>query len=137
MENVYIDTDEELTKVAVRQQLMEYPDGYGRNTGDCGDTVELFLKIQDGRISQAHYRSDGCMATHLCALAVIELTQGRGIDQAWRLTPDHIIAALPDLPRDHHHCAELAVGTLYRALSNRRENVQKPWARLYGGHRFR
>ncbi|MDA8138844.1 MAG: iron-sulfur cluster assembly scaffold protein [Desulfobacteraceae bacterium] len=137
MENIDTDSNEPFTEAAVQQQLLDHPDGYGVNTGRCGDTVELFLKSHGHKIEQAHYRSDGCMATHLCALTVIELTHGRLIEHAWRLTADHIIAALPDLPEDHHHCAELAVGALYRALNDLRENRQKPWARLYRGHRPR
>ena len=33
-----------------KQELMQNPDGYGKQTGVCGDTVEFFLKIKQGRI---------------------------------------------------------------------------------------
>ncbi|MBT8338644.1 MAG: iron-sulfur cluster assembly scaffold protein [Desulfatitalea sp.] len=114
-----------------RQPVMPNPDGCGANTGECGDTVEIYLKVRDQTLAMVQYRSDGCMATHLCALALVELTQGRDIDHAWRIRADHIIAAVPDLPADHHHCAELAAGALYRALTNLRDNRQRPWAKFY------
>jgi nitrogen fixation NifU-like protein len=123
--------DGDKTGVAADPPWVSHPDGYGCNTGECGDTVELFLKVQDHKIQAAHYASDGCMATHLCALAMVELITGRGLDHAWRLKPDHILSAVPDLPPDHYHCAELAAGALYRALTDLRHNHQKPWAKLY------
>jgi len=115
----------------IRRQVFTHPDGYGLNTGACGDTVEIFLKSRNQSLDSVQYQTDGCMATHLCALAVVELTQGRELDHAWRIRPDHIIAAIPDLPADHHHCAELAAGALYRALVDLRNNQRKPWAKLY------
>ena len=33
-----------------RQETIRNPDGYGKNTGDCGDTAEFFLTIRDDRI---------------------------------------------------------------------------------------
>ena len=111
--------------------IMPNPDGYGSNSGDCGDTVKMYLKTRDDTLEDVKYQTDGCMATHLCALVVAELTSGRQINYAWKIQPEHIIAAIPDLPVDHHHCAELAVGALYRALADLRENSQKPWAKLY------
>lgn len=116
---------------ALRRHVFHHPDGYGINTGECGDTVEIFLKSQNQTLDVVQYQTDGCMTTHLCALAVVELTQGRELDHAWRIRPDHIIASIPDLPEDHHHCAELAAGALYRALVDLRNNSQKPWAKLY------
>ena len=111
--------------------VMANPDGYGINTGECGDTVEIFLRTQDDTLESVHYKTDGCMPTHLCALVVVELITGREINHAWKIRPEHIIASIPDLPPDHHHCAELAAGALYRALTDLRENTQKPWAKLY------
>lgn len=114
-----------------QQQIYERPDGYGVNTGECGDTIEIFLAVQDNCISDAAYATNGCMFTHLCGLAVVELVKTRNIERAWKIKPEHVIAAIPDLPTDHYHCAELAAGALYRALTDVRNHLQKPWAKLY------
>lgn len=118
-----------------QQQLFERPDGYGANTGDCGDTIEIFLAVRDNSIIDAAYATDGCMFTHLSGLAVTELVKTRSIERAWKIKPEHVIAAIPDLPTDHYHCAELAAGALYRALTDLRNHMQKPWAKLYRTHR--
>lgn len=122
---------------AVRRHVFNHPDGYGINTGECGDTVEIFLKTRNKVLEAVQYQTDGCMTTHLCALTVVELIQGRELDHAWHIRPDHVIAAIPDLPSDHHHCAELAAGALYRALVDLQDNQRKPWAKLYRTASFR
>ena len=33
-----------------RRQRLAQPDGYGKNIGDCGDTVEIFLQIVNDKI---------------------------------------------------------------------------------------
>ena len=36
------------------------PDGFGRITGSCGDTMEIFIKVRDGRVMNASFWTDGC-----------------------------------------------------------------------------
>lgn len=123
--------DQPTAEQIAHEKLMQQPDGYGSNTGECGDTIDFFIGVRDDSVEDACYLTDGCMFTHLAALAVSELVKGRSIERAWKLKPEHVIAAIPDLPTDHYHCAELAAGALYRALTDYRNNQQKPWARLY------
>jgi nitrogen fixation NifU-like protein len=47
------------------------------------------------------------------------------------VTPEKIIAYLETIPESHHHCAELAVGALYRALADLRAKQQQPWRKMY------
>ena len=53
------------------------------------------------------------------------------MDEAWEITPETVANFLETLPADHYHCAELAVGTLYLALSDTRENQRSPWKKMY------
>jgi nitrogen fixation NifU-like protein len=115
-----------------RQERLHQPDGYGRNQRDCGDTVEFFLLLDGERIRTLSYALDGCMNTNACINAVIELVEGKTLDKAWELKPGTVAAFLESLPPDHFHCAELAVGALYKALANAREMRQKPWKKPYG-----
>ncbi len=66
-------------------------------------------------------RVDGCASTVACGNAVSFLIEGRSIGDSWQLTPENIIEYLEGLPADHYHCAELAVGALYKALTNYNE----------------
>ena len=114
-----------------RQGVLEHPDGYGKRTGDCQDTVEVFLAVSQGVIRTMTYRADGCLNTHACANAVARLAQDRPVAEAWEITPDQVIAFLGTLPEHEHHCAELAVGAFYRALVDY-QNLQKTsWKKPY------
>ncbi len=114
-----------------RQERLEHPDGHGKKTGDCGDTVEFFLMVQDDRIQTISYDINGCVNTNATANAVIDLVQDKDLDQAWEISPEDVADYLQSLPEDHFHCAELAVGALYLALANARDIKKSPWKKLY------
>ena len=61
-----------------RRERIEHPDGYGKRTGDCGDTVEIYLSIRHERIQLVCFDTDGCMNTNACANTVAELAEGNG-----------------------------------------------------------
>jgi len=94
------------------------PDGYGKRTGDCGDTVEFFLTRKDNIIKFASFCVQGCMNTTACCNALVRFVKGKSIETAWTISPDQINDFLETLPEDHFHCAELAVGALYLALAD-------------------
>jgi nitrogen fixation NifU-like protein len=118
-----------------RREIVKHPDGYGKRTGDCGDTVEMYLSIRNGRIQSVSYETDGCMSTNACANAVAELIEGKDVGSAWELTPEDVMKYLETLPPENTHCAELAVGAMYRALRNLNflEFKRDPWKKLYQG----
>ena len=114
-----------------RQGELGHPDGYGKKTGDCGDSIEIFLGIRDGRIEHFRYRLDGCLNTNACCNTLGLMTEGRPAADAWEITPEKVAEYLQTLPPDHFHCAELAVGTLYLALASYQEVQRTPWKKLY------
>ena len=116
-----------------RREIVKHPDGYGKRTGDCGDTVEMYLSIRNGRIQSVSYETDGCMSTNACANAVAELIEAKDVGSAWELTPEDVMKYLETLPPENTHCAELAVGAMYRALRNFLEFKRDPWKKLYQG----
>ncbi len=121
----------EMALSADRHETPTNPDGYGRSTGQCGDTVEIYLCVGDDRLDTVSYSTDGCLNTNACANAVVHLAEGRTVDEAWEITPETVAEFLETLPQDHFHCAELAVGALYRALANYREMTRAPWKKAY------
>ncbi len=108
-----------------RRETVDNPDGYGSRTGDCGDTVTMFLTTGQGRIRSISFDTNGCLNTNACANAVCELAEGKTLDEAWALTPEDVIEDLQTLPPEHTHCAELAVGALYLALADCRRRSGK------------
>lgn len=101
-----------------RRMAMEEPDGCGRKTGECGDTVTIYLAIKNGLINRVCFEIEGCINTNASCNALAVLVEGKKIEQAWEVNPTDIIEMLETLPLDHHHCAELTVGTFYLALAD-------------------
>ena len=116
-----------------RREIVKHPDGYGKRTGDCGDTVEIYLSIRNGRIQSVSYETDGCLSTNACANTVAELIEGKDVGSAWELTPEDVMKYLETLPPENTHCAELALWAMYRALRNFLEFKRDPWKKLYHG----
>lgn len=114
-----------------RRERTEKADGYGKKTGDCGDTVEFFMNLENDTIGTLSYDINGCLNTNACCNAVVSLVAGKAVDAAWEITPKQVADFLESLPSDHFHCAELVVGTLYLALANARENRRAPWKKMY------
>ena len=96
-----------------RRERLQKPDGYGKRTGECGDTVEVFLCIKGGLIQSVSFDTDGCINTNACANTVSQLSEGKTIEAAWNITPEEVIEFLETLARENYHCAELAVGAFY------------------------
>ena len=114
-----------------RRERLERPDGYGKRTGECGDTIETFIMVKNGKIKTVSFDTDGCINTNACANAVSMLAEGKTIEQAWKITAENVIDYLGTLPQEETHCAELAVGSFYLALSDFQRNEKDPWKKMY------
>lgn len=114
-----------------RYGYLATPDGYGKRTGDCGDTIEMFLGVQGGQIRLVVFRVEGCANTVACGNTVSFLMEGRSLNEAWQLTPENVADYLETLPQDHFHCAELAVGAFYQALADCNRRSREAWKGNY------
>lgn len=116
-----------------RMEILTHPDGYGKKTGDCGDTVEFFILTDpDGTIRRISFQVNGCLNTIACANTVCELVEGKSLDEAWDVTPEQVIDYLESLPKGEHHCAELAVGALYLGIADVQRKEKESWKKIYG-----
>lgn len=97
---------------------LQDPSGYARITGPCGDTMEIWLRVQAGRISQASFWTDGCGPTIACGGMVAELSKGKTPTEALAISQAVILEALGGLPEENAHCALLASNTLKAAVEN-------------------
>jgi nitrogen fixation NifU-like protein len=97
---------------------MESHTGYGRVTGNCGDTMEVFLRLEGGLVSNASFTTDGCGCSAVCASVACELAIGKELEGVADVTGEMILQVLGGLPEDDLHCAFLAAETLQAALSD-------------------
>ena len=132
--NFFQDHSRHFLEMALRRdrlKMMQTPDGYGKRTGECGDTVELFLRVEENIIAGITFLVDGCINTIACCNTVAHLVEDKRVKDAWEISSEDIIDYLETLPPDHVHCAELSIGALYLALSNFQELLRSPWKKIY------
>jgi len=94
------------------------PDASAHLTGPCGDSMEFYLMIEEGTITQVHYYTEGCCATRACAAMAARLAHKKKIKDVLSISAGEVIKQLHGLPEDHLHCSILAVSTLYRAIAD-------------------
>jgi nitrogen fixation NifU-like protein len=97
---------------------MPEPDARGLVHGWCGDTMEIYLRLDGERIKEATFVTDGCGPTVACGSMLTTMVQGMSLEEAGEVRPKDLLEALDGLPEENAHCAELAVSTLQNALFN-------------------
>jgi nitrogen fixation NifU-like protein len=98
---------------------MENPDGVGR-VGDpiCGDVMELYIKVKDGIIVDAKFKTFGCAAAIATSSMVTEMVKGKRVEEALRISNKAVVEALDGLPPAKVHCSVLAEDALKAAIEN-------------------
>jgi nitrogen fixation NifU-like protein len=113
---------------------MENPQGHGKVTGTCGDTVQIFLRIDNNTIIDARFITDGCATTIAAGGMACELAMGKPLREAFKITKEIILKQLGGLPEESIHCALLASDTLRAALTDHIQSKNEPWRKLYKKH---
>ena len=98
---------------------IENPDGVGKvGNPICGDIMEMQLKIKDGVIQDAKFRTFGCGAAIATSSMATELIKGKTIDEALKLTNKAVAEALDGLPQIKMHCSVLAEDAVKAAIDD-------------------
>jgi len=97
---------------------MPNPDAVGIITGPCGDTMEFFIKVENFRINEIRFMTDGCGATIACGSMTTKMAKGKTLKYLSNLTNTDLINALDGLPNENLHCAKLSIDTLHKAIDN-------------------
>ncbi len=106
-------------------------DGITSFTGPCGDTMQIWLKINNDIVVNAGFLTDGCLATHACGSIATELIKGKHIAQAMNISQDQILDALGGLPDSNRHCALLTASAIKAAFVDYRTTQKEPWKKAY------
>ncbi|MBZ4688138.1 MAG: nitrogen-fixing NifU domain protein [Clostridiales bacterium] len=96
-------------------------DGYADLTGQCGDAMQIWIKVDDYKIKEITFWTDGCGTTLASGSMVTELAKGKAVNEALQITPLNVLDALGGLPEESVHCAFLAVNTLHEAIKDYRK----------------
>lgn len=97
---------------------MEDAHGWAQVHGSCGDTMQVYLKVDGRTVTEAAFETDGCGATVAVGSRLMRMVEGMDIADVLMMTDDELIDELGGLPEDSVHCAGLAVSTLYKAVDD-------------------
>ncbi len=104
---------------------MEDPDGYAKVTGECGDTMEIFLKFEKNQVLKASYVTNGCASSIVSGSFASELSLGKDPDALANITEHDVLNAIGRLPKEDQHCASLAARTVQEALNHYMSQLMK------------
>ena len=94
-------------------------DGVGEvGAAACGDIMKISLKIKDGKIEDARFKTFGCGSAIASSSMATELIKGRSIDEVMNFSNQEVEDALGGLPPVKIHCSVLAEEALKAALED-------------------
>src|SRR4051812_43782503 len=82
----------------------------------CGDLIRIGVRVEDERVVEAGFDTEGCAAARAAGSATVELVGGAPFLDAARVTPAAIAGELGGLTPERMHAAHLAADALHRAL---------------------
>lgn len=95
---------------------LENFDAHGHVLGDCGDSMDIYLRFDRERVAEASYVTDGCGSSNVCGSFAAEMSIGKRVEELADITGEVILDKLGNVPEDEQHCAFLAAGTVQEAL---------------------
>jgi len=106
----------------------EIPDASGvGNVGNpvCGDIMRMYIKVENGIIVDAKFKTFGCGAAISTSSMVTEMVKGKTIEEALEISNKAVAEALGGLPPIKMHCSVLAEQALRSALADYYRKIGK------------
>ncbi len=96
---------------------IEDADQVSMKVGSCGDTMKIYIKLDDNQcIEDVRYEITGCAGAISAAMATVELVKGKTLDEALAINDGDVFQALESIPEKKHHCIQLAVKTMHQGV---------------------
>jgi nitrogen fixation NifU-like protein len=80
--------------------------------------MEIYLRLDMARIVEVTFMTDGRESAIASGSMLTKIVQGMSLEEASKVTPEDLIAALDGLPPEKIHCASLAVNALRKAIDS-------------------
>ncbi len=96
---------------------IENADGVGEvGNAKCGDIMKIFLKIDNGIITDVKFKTYGCASAIATSSIATEMIKGKPVEDAIALSNKAVVEALGGLPAHKIHCSVLAEQAIKAAL---------------------
>jgi nitrogen fixation NifU-like protein len=73
----------------------------------CGDVLRLSVRVEAGRVAEARFKAQGCVAAIAASSVLTDMLAGKSADEFRSITPQKISEALGTLPPATFHAAQL------------------------------
>jgi len=113
----YSDKAIELYQQEINVGVLETSTADAVSLGPSGDLIRLYLKLNGETIVDSKFLCYGCPASSAAMSALTVLINGQSLSYTKTLTADDILKSLGGLPEGKQGCAELAINTLKKVLS--------------------
>ncbi|MBW2183310.1 MAG: iron-sulfur cluster assembly scaffold protein [Deltaproteobacteria bacterium] len=80
--------------------------------------MRITIKVDNDKIIDIKFKSDGCQGAIAANSMVTELAKGKTIEEAQRLTDDDVITALGGIPEGKDLCSLMGVAGLHEAIKD-------------------
>ena len=98
---------------------MENADGVGEvGNAKCGDIMKIYLKIDDGVVSDVKFETFGCGSAIASSSMATEMIKGKPLDEILTVTNKAVTEALDGLPAHKLHCSVLAEEAIRAAVKD-------------------
>ena len=122
-------SDKVLEHFANPHNVGEIPDADGVGevgNAKCGDIMKMYLKIKDGVIEDAKFKTFGCGAAIATSSMATDMIKGSTIEDALKLSNQAVVEALDGLPASKIHCSVLAEQAVKALADYYRKNGVDP-----------
>ena len=94
-------------------------DGIGEvGNAKCGDIMRMYIKVNDGIISDVKFNTFGCGSAIASSSMATEMIKGKPISEALALSNKAVVEALDGLPAQKIHCSVLAEEAVKAAVKD-------------------
>ncbi len=93
---------------------------------NCGDIMQITLKIDNDVITDAKFKTFGCAAAIATSSTATEMIKGMKISDALKVTNAQVVEKLQGLPPQKIHCSVLAEEAIKSAIEDYRKKKVKP-----------
>ena len=106
----------EYFKNKVNMGRMENADSVSQHTGSCGDTLQIYLKINNGVIEDAKFLYIGCPGVGASASAITNMVKNKNLEEAKKITEKDVLENLGGLPESKLDCVKLTVTAMRQTI---------------------